>query len=62
MYDDYKVKLLHIMLQKTSIQTKLVLFFIKNDDLLEKYNAIWSKVSADIKKEFDSEPVTIKIF
>ena len=40
----------------------MVLFFIKNDDLLEKYNAIWNKVSADIKKEFDSEPVTIKIF
>ena len=62
MYDDYKVKLLHIMLPKTSIQTKLVLFFIKNDDLLEKYNAIWNKVSADIKKEFDGEPVTIKNF
>ena len=29
----------------------------EDDDLLEKYNAIWDKVSADIKKEFDSEPV-----
>ena len=29
----------------------------KNDDLLEKDNTIWDKVSADIKKEFDSEPV-----
>ena len=25
--------------------------------LLEKYNTIWDKVSADIKKEFDSKPV-----
>ena len=25
--------------------------------LLEKYNTIWDKVSADIKKEFDNEPV-----
>ena len=27
------------------------------DDLLEIYNTIWDKVSADIKKEFHSEPV-----
>ena len=32
-------------------------FFIEDDDLLEKYNTIWDKVSADIKKEFDIEPV-----
>ena len=25
-------------------------FLIKNDDLLEKYNTIWDKVSADIRK------------
>ena len=31
-------------------------FFIEEDDLLEKYNTIWDKVSTDIKKEFDSEP------
>ena len=30
---------------------------IEDDDLLEKYNTIWDKVSADLKKEFDSEPV-----
>ena len=33
------------------------IFLIENDDLLEKYNIIWDKVSADIKKEFDIEPV-----
>ena len=32
-------------------------FLVKNDDLLEKYNIIWDKVSAGIKKKFDSKPV-----
>ena len=31
-------------------------FLIENDDLIEKYNIIWDKFSADIKKEFDSDP------
>ena len=43
-------------------QTKWMHFSIKDDDLLEKYNAIWDKASADIKKEFDSEPVYNKRF
>ena len=30
--------------------------------MLKKYNTIWDKVSADIKKEFDSEPVYNKNF
>ena len=30
---------------------------IEDDDLSKKYNTIWNKVSTDIKKEFDSEPV-----
>ena len=38
-------------------QTKWMSFWVEDDDLLEKYNTIWDKVSADIKKEFDSEPV-----
>ena len=29
------------------------LFLVEDDDLSEKYNTIWDKVSADIKKEFD---------
>ena len=33
------------------------IFLIKDDDLLEKYNTIWDKVSADVEKEFDSNPV-----
>ena len=37
-------------------------FWIEDDDLLEKHNTTWDKVSADIKKEFDGEPVYNKEF
>ena len=37
-------------------------FLIEHDDLLEKYNTIWDKVSADIKNEFVSKPVYNKNF
>ena len=37
-------------------------FLTENDDLLEQYNTIWDNISADIKKEFDSEPVSNKNF
>ena len=35
---------------------------IEDDDLYEKYNTIWDKVSADIKKEFYREPVYNKVY
>ena len=35
------------------------LFFIE-DNLFEKFNTIWDKVSADIKNEFESERVILK--
>ena len=38
-------------------QTKWKYFLIEDDDLLEKYNIICDKVNADIKKEFNNEPV-----
>ena len=38
-------------------QAKWIYFLIEDADLLEKYNTIWDKVSADIKIGFDSEPV-----
>ena len=38
-------------------QTKQMYFLIEDDELLEKYNTIWDKFSANIKKELDSEPV-----
>ena len=63
LYNDHKVKSLY-MLPKTNayvigcdIQTKWMYFLNEDDDFLEKYNTIWDKVSADIKKEFDSHPV-----
>ena len=56
LYNDHIIKLVHIMLSKTSTyvksyggQTKWMYFLIENNDLLEKYNSIWDKVRADIK-------------
>ena len=37
-------------------------FLIEYNDLLKIYNTIWDKVSADIKKELDSEPIYNKEF
>ena len=37
-------------------------FLTEDDGLLEKCNTIWDKVSPDIKKEFDSEPVQNKSY
>ena len=57
MYNDHKVRPLHVMLPKTSAyvksynrQTKWMYFLIEDDDL-ERYNVIWDKVSADIKEK-----------
>ena len=69
LYNDDKVKPLLIMFPKTSPyvkiydgQTKWMYFLIEDDDLLEKYKTIWDKVSTDIKKEFNNEPVYNKTF
>ena len=32
-------------------------FLIKDDHLLEKFNTIWDKFGADIKKEFNGKPI-----
>ena len=68
LHDGHKIKPLHIMLPKPSAevksydgQTKWMYFMIENDDLLEKYNFIWDRLSTDTKKELDSEPVYTKI-
>ena len=37
-------------------ETNYMSFLIKNDELLEKCNKIWKKVSNSMKKEFNSEP------
>ena len=69
LYDGHKVKPLCITLPKMSGygkcyvgQTKYMYFLIEDDDLLEKYNIVWDKVSADVKKELDREHVHNKIF
>ena len=56
-HNDHKFKPLCIMLPKTrvyvnsyDVQTKWMYFLIKDDDVLEKEDTIWDKVSADIKK------------
>ena len=38
-------------------ETKYMPFLIKDNELLEKCNGIWDKVSSVIKKRFYSEPV-----
>ena len=52
------------MLPKTSAyvknyseQTKQKYFSIEDNDLLEEYHTFQDKVSADMEKEFDSDPV-----
>ena len=67
LYNGNKVKPLHIMLPKTRAylksydgQTKWMYFLIEDDDILEKYNTIWNKVSADIKKNLIVSLSTIK--
>ena len=55
---NYKVKPLHIMLPKATVyvkrydgQTKWMHFLIGDDAFLEKYDAIWDKVTANILKK-----------
>ena len=36
-------------------------FLIKSDELLQKFNDIWNKVTPSIKKELHSKPIS-KIF
>ena len=43
-------------------QTKWMCFLIENDDLLEKYNAIWDKTSTDIKSNLIASLSIIKKF
>ena len=54
LYNDQKVKPLHIMFPKTSAyvksydgQIKWMYFLNEDDNLLKKYNTVWDKVCAD---------------
>ena len=69
LYNDHKLKRVHIMLPKTSTdvksydeQTNWMYFLIEIENLLEKYNTIWDKVSADMKKNLISSLSIKKIF
>ena len=57
------------MLPKTSAyvksydgQTKWIYFLTEDNDLFKNYNTFLEKVSANLKKEFDSESVYNKEF
>ena len=56
LYECNKIKPFHIMLPKMSgyvkvVTVKLIGFFLlENNGLLEKYNTIWDRANADIKK------------
>ena len=43
-------------------QTKWMSFLIEDDDLLEKYNTNWGKISADIKKNLIASRLQLKMF
>ena len=53
---DQKTKPLHLMLPNLPYvkdydgETNWMYFLIEDDDVLEKYNTIWDKVCADMKK------------
>ena len=69
MYNDHKVKPLHIMLSETNayvksydVQAKWMYFLIEDEDLLKKHNTIWNKVSIETKKNLTASLSTIKNF
>ena len=43
-------------------QIKWIYFQIEDNDLSEKYNTIWNKISTDIKKNLIASLFTIKTF
>ena len=43
-------------------QTKWMYFLTEDKNLLKKYNAIWNKLSADIKKKLIVNLPTVKSF
>ena len=46
----------------TDSQTKWMYFLLEDNNLLEKYNTIWDKASADIKKNLMADLFTINFF
>ena len=58
-----KIRLLHVFLTKMSAyrkdsdETKYISFLIKDNELLEKFNEIWDKISYASGKEINSNRV-----
>ena len=46
--------------EKTVMKLNICLFFIKDDELLEKYNEIWGKVKDSLKKSLIVNQYTVK--
>ena len=68
LYDDYKFKSLNINTSKKKSnvkdydgETNWMYFLIKDDNLLNKYNTIWDKFSADLNKTLIKSLYTKKI-
>ena len=40
-----------------AVKLKWMYFLIEDDELLQKYNNVWSKVSNSVKKELDATDV-----
>ena len=67
MVDEYKIKPFNsskseCIYKSHDSKIKRLHIFIKDDQLLKKYNDIWNKVSNSIKKVFDSETIYDKKF
>ena len=50
------------MYQIMMVKLNGCIFLIEDYDLMDKYNTVCDKVSADIKKEVNSKPSIIKKF
>ena len=46
--------------EKSVMKLNICLFFIKDDELLEKYNEIWGKVKDSLKKSLIVNQCTVK--
>ena len=66
MDDDYEIHPFSIILPKTStyvkkytVETKWMYFLIEDDELLEKHNDSWNKVSNSIKNNLLATPLIL---
>ena len=69
MYDDYKIKPLHVRLPKTRAfvksydsQTKWMCFLIEDDELLENIKLVGTKSAQKLKKKLIANLLTLKNF